>query len=100
MDSGKLNEMLAEIERQHLAIDQGALQGVDQKVADFFVGQSFANPDPRKSGMTLDHVLTMSSGLRWEGGDPEYQATCEAFVLTHLGRCYPVALLPPDCLTR
>jgi CubicO group peptidase (beta-lactamase class C family) len=118
MDSGKLNEMLAEIERQHLtidsvlvirdnvivlekywngyqpdsthelysvtksfvsalvgiAIDQNALKGVDQKVIDFFVGRSFANPDPRKSSMTLDHVLTMSSGLRWEEGDPEYQA--------------------------
>lgn len=47
-----------------IAIDQGRIEGVDTPVLDFFPGRTFANVDARKRAMTLEHVLTMTTGLR------------------------------------
>jgi CubicO group peptidase (beta-lactamase class C family) len=55
-----------------IAIAQGAIKGVDQPVLGFFPGRTFANDDPRKQAMTLDNLLTMTSGLDWAEGDPAY----------------------------
>ena len=49
-----------------IAIDQGKLTGVHQPVLSFFPGKQFANPDTRKQAMTLEHLLTMTSGLEWD----------------------------------
>ncbi|HMN61887.1 MAG TPA: serine hydrolase [Anaerolinea sp.] len=57
-----------------IALDQGKIKGVEQPVRDFFPGKTFANPDPRKDAMTLEHLLSMTSGLGWEEGDPAYSA--------------------------
>lgn len=109
MDSGKLVEMLAEIQKQDYpihgvvivrngylvleayihpfqdgdlhplysatksvtsalignAILQGYLASLDQKMLDFFQNRSFANLDAQKKAITLEHLLTMSSGLDW-----------------------------------
>ena len=46
------------------AIDRRAIRGVDARVVDFFpTYQPLANPDPLKSAMTLEDLLTMSSPL-------------------------------------
>ena len=58
-----------------IAIDKGYIQGVGQPVTDFFPDKTFANMDPRKESMTLENLLTMTSGLacrdsylyRWKG---------------------------------
>jgi CubicO group peptidase (beta-lactamase class C family) len=55
-----------------IAIDQGKIQGVDQRVMDFFQGHTFSNPDPRKDSLTLEDLLTMRSGLDWLEEDPVY----------------------------
>jgi len=57
-----------------ITLDKGYLKGTDQRILDFFPEQTFANPDERKSAMTLDDTLTMRTGLDWEEGDPAYQA--------------------------
>ena len=44
-------------------MDKGYVDGVDDRVLDFFPDRTFANLDPRKKAMTLEHLLTMSSGL-------------------------------------
>ncbi len=49
-----------------IAIEKGYIDGVDYPVLDFFPGRAFANNDPRKEAMTLEHLLTMSSGLDWQ----------------------------------
>ena len=49
-----------------IAIDQGAIDGVDQGVLDFF--PDAADPDPKKEAMTIEHLLTMTSGLLWNRG--------------------------------
>lgn len=57
-----------------IAIDQGKLAGVHVPVLSLFPGQTFANTDARKQAMTLEHLLTMTSGLQWAEGDDEYRA--------------------------
>jgi CubicO group peptidase (beta-lactamase class C family) len=52
-----------------LAIDHGALTGVDQRLLPFFPDLQPAD-DPRWEGMTLHHLLTMTMGLDWNGADP------------------------------
>ena len=46
-----------------IAIDRRALSGVDERVLPLISHTGYANPDPRKSAMTLGNFLSMSSGL-------------------------------------
>ncbi len=58
-----------------IAIDKGDIKGVHQPVLDFFPGRVAENLDDDKKAMTLENLLTMSSGLecrdnwryRWRG---------------------------------
>jgi CubicO group peptidase (beta-lactamase class C family) len=58
-----------------IAIEQGHIEGTDQRVLDFFPGRMVANLDADKEAMTLEHVLTMTAGwacqdsylYRWRG---------------------------------
>ncbi len=46
-----------------IAIAQGAISSVDERVVPRMKYASYANPDPRKAGITLDNFLSMSPGL-------------------------------------
>jgi CubicO group peptidase (beta-lactamase class C family) len=46
-----------------IAVDRGALSGVEERVLPRMSYTSYANPGPRKSAMTLGNFLSMSSGL-------------------------------------
>lgn len=50
-----------------IAIENGFIQSVDQKISDFFPEDSdlFLN-NPLKQTITLKHLLTMSSGIEWD----------------------------------
>lgn len=58
-----------------IAIEQGYIEGVQQPILSFFPGKTVANLDARKEAMTLEHVLSMATGLncrdsylyRWQG---------------------------------
>ncbi len=58
-----------------IAIEKGYIESVEQPVLDFFPEQSVANLDANKKALTIEHVLTMSTGLecrdsylyRWGG---------------------------------
>lgn len=58
-----------------IAIEQGYIDDVQTPVLDFFPGRSVENMDENKKSMTLEDLLTMSSGLscrdsylyRWSG---------------------------------
>jgi CubicO group peptidase (beta-lactamase class C family) len=52
-----------------IAIDQGFLEGVDQKVIDFFAEWEIENLDARKQALTIENLLTMTCGFEWEGPD-------------------------------
>ena len=57
-----------------ITIDKGYIDGVEQRIIDFFPERTFANLDKQKEAMTLDDVLTMRSGSEPQPGDPYYQA--------------------------
>lgn len=58
-----------------IAIEEGYIESVQQPVLDFFPERTVAHLDASKEAMTLEHLLTMSSGLncrdsylyRWRG---------------------------------
>ena len=58
-----------------IAIDKGYIEDVQQPVIDFFPDKNFQNLDNDKKAMTLENLLTMTSGLqcrdswkyRWRG---------------------------------
>lgn len=56
-----------------IAVDQGKLEGVELRALDLLPGGTFENMDPRKESMTLENLLTMTSGLDFEEGDPTYR---------------------------
>ncbi|MGW8178943.1 MAG: serine hydrolase domain-containing protein [bacterium] len=50
-----------------IAIEQGAIEGVDQTIADLLPEYAgIINSDPTKRGLQLQHILTMSTGLEWD----------------------------------
>jgi CubicO group peptidase (beta-lactamase class C family) len=51
-----------------VAIDQDKIKSIDEKVLDFFPEyKDIKNLDDRKKKITIKDLLTMSSGLSWEG---------------------------------
>jgi CubicO group peptidase (beta-lactamase class C family) len=58
-----------------IAIEEGYIESVEKPVLDFFPERTVAHLDANKEAMTLEHVLTMSTGLecrdsylyRWRG---------------------------------
>jgi len=58
-----------------IAIEKGQIESVDQRLVDLLPGRTVQHLDPDKASITLEHVLTMSSGLlcrdsylyRWRG---------------------------------
>ena len=55
-----------------VAIHEGFLDGVEQKVVDLFPDHTIANLDARKQRLTLQHLLTMSDGMDWHELDYPY----------------------------
>lgn len=54
-----------------IAIDLGLISGVDAKVLSFFPEYSDLNNGEKKN-LTIEHLLTMSSGLEWNESDIAY----------------------------
>ena len=55
-----------------IAIGEGRIKGTGVRVVDLFPKQQIANLDERKEAMTLENLLTMSSGLDWPEWDTLY----------------------------
>ena len=55
-----------------IAIKEGFIDNVSQKVLDFFPEMTIENMDARKEAMTLEHVLTMTTGLDWNERNTSY----------------------------
>jgi CubicO group peptidase (beta-lactamase class C family) len=49
-----------------IAIQRGELPGVETPIADFFPEYEAYFDDPLKQKITIEHLLTMTSGLQWE----------------------------------
>lgn len=55
-----------------IAIDKGYIDSVNRPVKDFFPDRIFANPSAAKDAMTLENLLTMTTGLDWVEGNTAY----------------------------
>ncbi|MFX1513948.1 MAG: serine hydrolase domain-containing protein [Promethearchaeota archaeon] len=49
-----------------IAIEEGFINNIDQKVVNFFSERDIGNLDSRKKNMTIEHLLTMSAGFDWD----------------------------------
>jgi CubicO group peptidase (beta-lactamase class C family) len=58
-----------------IALEQGCLSGVDQKMIDFFPEFAGQIDDPRKKQITIGDMLKMRSGYPWEEFTPPYLDT-------------------------
>jgi CubicO group peptidase (beta-lactamase class C family) len=56
-----------------IAIDMEYIDNVSQKIVSFFPEYTIANMDLRKANITLEHCLTMTSGLEWHEVDIPYE---------------------------
>ena len=54
-----------------IALEQGCLSGVDQKMMDFFPEFADRIRDPRKAEITIRDLLQMRAGYPWEESGPE-----------------------------
>ncbi len=52
-----------------IALDEGAISDLDRPVLSFFPDRTLAEPDVRKTAITLRHLLTMTSGLALNDAD-------------------------------
>lgn len=52
-----------------IALEDGAIPGLDQKVSEWFPDYEDLNPSPEKDSITLEDLLTMRSGLESPEGD-------------------------------
>lgn len=49
-----------------IAVDEGMLSGLDQTLGDLIPDRIPAGADPRTAGITIEQLLTMTSGLAWD----------------------------------
>ncbi len=49
-----------------IAIDNGFIEGVGAPALPYFDAYEFDRSDPRRAAMTIEHLLTMQSGIKWE----------------------------------
>ena len=56
-----------------IAIHEGYLESVDEKIVDIFENRTIENLDAMKENMTVEHCLSMSSGLEWHEHDIPYE---------------------------
>ncbi len=48
-----------------IAIEEGFIDGIEQKFVDLFPERTIENLDSQKESITLEHILTMTAGLEW-----------------------------------
>jgi CubicO group peptidase (beta-lactamase class C family) len=56
-----------------IAIDKRLIADVNQPVVSFFPDSDFEDPDKSKQEITIENLLTMSSGLNWLEADETYE---------------------------
>jgi CubicO group peptidase (beta-lactamase class C family) len=61
-----------------IAIRDGYIKGIDQKVMDFFPEYSLDELDPRISDLAIEHLVTMTSGLAVKEDADTYQGLYES----------------------
>ena len=80
-----------------LALDKGCLTSVDQKMMEFFPEIADSISDPRKSQITIRHMLQMRGGYPWEETDPTYWEALWTGKYIHFIEDIPLVCDPGTC---
>lgn len=75
-----------------IALQEGYLETLNQRMIDFFPEYATLDIDPRVSDITLGHLLTMTSGFRWNDSRAWTWMDSEDWIAYALGR--PIAHEP------
>ncbi len=57
-----------------IALHEGYIESIDSKLVDLLPNRTIANLDGRKQAITLEHLLTMTSGLQWDEWTEPYES--------------------------
>ena len=63
-----------------IAIKNGTIKGLDVKIMEYFDGFESSNPDPRRKEITIQDVLTMTTGILWDELSMPYTDTSSSCV--------------------
>jgi CubicO group peptidase (beta-lactamase class C family) len=66
-----------------IALDQGLIEDVDQRISAFFPEHAALFADERKGALTLEHFLTMTAGLQWDEHSYSYADSRNSHVQLH-----------------
>ena len=55
-----------------IAIREGYITSIDQKMLEFFPNRTINNLDSRKENITIEHLLTMTPGFEWDQWSTDY----------------------------
>jgi CubicO group peptidase (beta-lactamase class C family) len=58
-----------------IAIAEGYIDSVDEKLIDLLPNRTYANYDERIDDITLEHLLTMTSGIDWDEWSEPYSSS-------------------------
>ncbi len=58
-----------------IAIEEGYIDGVDEKLIDLLPNRTYANYDERIDDITLEHLLMMTSGFEWDEWTEPYSSS-------------------------
>ena len=71
-----------------IALEQGCLSSLDQKMMDFFPELTDQIADPRKAQITIRDLLQMRSGYPWEETDPDlWEAILAGEIVSLIAGC-------------
>lgn len=77
-----------------IALDQGYLTSIDQKMVDFFPELAGQVTDSRKHEITIRHMLEMRAGYPWEESTPQLMEMLYAGFRPSLLQTVPLATYP------
>ncbi len=49
-----------------IALDEGLIGSLNDKMLDYFPNKTISSYEPRRENITIEHLLTMSSGIAWD----------------------------------
>ncbi len=83
-----------------IAIDEGLIDGVDEKLPDLYPEYMTPNMDPEKKEITIRHMLTHTSGLvRTDSGDDVLENTVQGKLIFEPGSEFSYSSEVPDLLS-
>ena len=83
-----------------IAIDEGLIEGVDEKLPDLYPEYMTPNMDPEKKEITVKHMLTHTTGLvRTDSGDDVLENTLQGELAFEPGSEFSYSNTVPDLLS-